>query len=69
MEALPTNSMDLAEASALIIVDFLVYLACSTSYFALSASCWATCLLSIASRYYFPNVNSVIAMLSMIILK
>lgn len=69
IEALPTNSIDLAEASALMIVDFLAYLACYTSYLALSASCWATCLLSIASRYSFPKVNSVIAMLSIIILK
>jgi len=35
--------MDLAEASALMIVLFLAYFACSTSYLALSASCWATC--------------------------
>lgn len=50
-------------------VDFFVYLAWSTSYFALSAYCCATCLLSIAYKYYFPNVSYVIAMLSMIMLK
>jgi len=69
MEAFPTNSIDLAEASALMMVDFLVSLAWSTSYFALSASCWATCLLSIASRYSLPKVSSVIAMLSIMMLK
>lgn len=37
--AKPTNSIDFAEASAWIIVLFLAYLACYTSYFALSASC------------------------------
>ena len=68
-EALPTNSIDLADASALIMVDFLAYFAWSTSYFALSASCWATCLLSIASKYYFPKVSSVMAILSIMILK
>jgi hypothetical protein len=35
IEALPTNSIDLAEAYALIIVDFFAYFACYTSYFAL----------------------------------
>ena len=68
MDALPTSSIDFAEASALMIVDFLASLACSTSYLALSASCWATCLLSIASKYSFPKVNSVMAMLSIIML-
>ena len=59
----------MAEASAWMMVLFFASLACSTSYFALSASCWATCFPSIAYKYSFPKVKSVIAKLSMIILK
>ncbi len=68
-EALPTSSIDRAEASALMMVDFLAYLACSTSYLALSASCWATCFDSMASKYSFPKVSSVMAILSIMMLK
>jgi hypothetical protein len=44
LEAWPTSSILLADASALMIVLFFASLACSTSYLARSASCWATCL-------------------------
>ncbi len=69
IDALPTSSIDRADASALIIVDFLVYFAWSTSYLARSAYCCATCLLSIAYRYSLPKVSYVMAMLSMMMLK
>lgn len=44
LDACPTSSIDLAEASALMMVLFLASFACSTSYLARSASCCATCL-------------------------
>lgn len=67
--AKPTNSIDFADAWAWITVLFFASLACSTSYFALYASCWATCFASIASKYSLIKVRSVIAKLSIIILK
>lgn len=42
MAVCPTKAIDWASAYALIIVLFLISLAASTRYFALSASYWAT---------------------------
>ena len=50
IEACPTSSIDFADASALMIVLFFASFACSTSYFALSASCCATCF-PVLDRY------------------
>jgi hypothetical protein len=65
---LPTNSIDLASPNALITILFLASLAYSTTNLALSASYYATCLASTASKYSFPNVNSVIETSSIAIL-
>jgi len=67
--ALPTSSIETDSAWALIMMLFLTSLAYSTWNLARSASYWAIYLASIASKYSFPKVNSVIDTSSILMLK